>query len=150
MCAPQRRSALHALDFGLGSVVVRLGLVGASALGVAGQVIALFLGDFIRHLGLLFRDLLGVLVRRLVVLLQLGLGNVLRALGLLFADVLGVVLQGVALGLRDFVVGRDLLFGNVVLVLGHCVGACGGEEAASQCDPEKMLFHSVSFEQVTF
>ena len=85
-----------------GAGVGCLGVFLAGALGVAAQVVALFLGHVVIGVGAGFTRFFLVAGRGFVLGLQLGLGHMFLALGFFLAHVFGVAGQALALFLVGF------------------------------------------------
>src|SRR6266404_2068855 len=82
----------YAVDLGVGLGLDQRGVcfLNADVLGIAGKIVAFFLGDTVGRFGTRGTRVLTRLGRRLVSGLRIGLGDLFLVLGFLEADVLGV------------------------------------------------------------
>src|SRR6185369_16620100 len=118
------------LRVGLGLHVRGLGFLHADVFSVAGEVVALFLGDVVGRVGVRHAGVLASLGRVLVGGVGLGLGDLFLALGVFHADVLRVAGQVAARRLVRLVLRFGVLVRSVVRILAH--RCSGGADAARE------------------
>src|SRR6185369_1734824 len=142
------------LGIGLGGGLGGLRLLHAYVLGIAGQVVALFLGHAIVGLSLGDAGLVAGFLGRLVAGFEIGQCNLFLALGLGDADIAGVAGQRVAGGLGRLVVGGNLVLVALVIAFGHTfshgTGAeCKGDRQGDRIDVEFFHCRSLSVDPWT-